>query len=132
MVVDLKVPFTNSVVLAGTLARDPRFKMLDDGSRVTKGVLFQKRRYWTTGARPEQKEETFYIEFEAWRDQADIVRKWRKGRPVILQGSIRMHTWRDSQTNEPRTTIKLYARHVTPLTWDEEPESRGAPAADSR
>lgn len=102
--------FLNKVILIGRLTRDPDYKQTPNGIPVCSLSLAVPRRY-TSGA-GEKKEETLFINIEAWQKQADIASRFlKKGRRVLIEGRLVQDQW-IAPTGEKRSRIKVIAQRV--------------------
>ena len=115
---DLRMPDLNKVLLAGRLTRDPELRYLPSGSAVCNMGLAVSRRYRTKEG--EQREETMFINVETWNKSAEYCgENLKKGRPVLVEGSLKSDEWEDKTTGQKRTTIKVNAVRVNILDWDD-------------
>ena len=125
---DLKMPDLNKVLLAGRLTRDPELTYIASGTALCKMGLAVSRRYKTRDG--EQKEETLFINVTAWDKQAEYLgENLKKGRPVLVEGSLKMDQWEDKTTGQKRTSIEVRAQRVHILDWDDRGGSRPAAPA---
>lgn len=133
---DVRVPDLNHVIIAGRLTRDPEVRYLQDGRPFCR-ISIANTRYFRT-REGERKESTTFVEGTVWDKQAEYVgSRLRRGRPVILEGSLRTSEWEDRSSGQRRTRLELNISRVIPLDWDERtdsPESEVVeePAAPSR
>lgn len=101
----------NKVFLLGNLTRDPELRRTPKGVSVAHFRIAVSRPY--TLETGEQKEEVLYMDVEAWGRQAELVQnRLTKGRPVLVEGRLRMDTWEDRTTKQKRTTYRLVADRV--------------------
>lgn len=120
---DLRMPDLNMVVVAGRLTRDPELKYTGGGRAYCRVSIANSRRYKTKEG--EQREETVFLEGTLWDKFAEYVGdKFRKGRPVLIEGRLRQSEWEDRESGQKRTRIELAINRLTPLDWDE--DGRGA------
>ncbi|MDP7638284.1 MAG: single-stranded DNA-binding protein [Candidatus Hydrogenedentes bacterium] len=115
---DLKMPDLNRVFLAGRLTRDPDLRYLPSGSAVCTMGLAVSRRYRTKEG--EQREDTMFINVETWNKSAEYCNEnLQKGRPILVEGSLKMDEWEDKTTGQKRTVIKVNAVRVHTLDWED-------------
>jgi single-strand DNA-binding protein len=115
---DLRLPDLNKVFLAGRLTRDPELRYLNSGSAVCTMGLAVSRRYRTKDG--EQREDTMFINVETWNKSAEYCgENLKKGRPVLVEGSLKSDEWEDKTTGQKRTAIKVNAVRVNILDWDD-------------
>ncbi|MBP5640277.1 MAG: single-stranded DNA-binding protein, partial [Victivallales bacterium] len=108
------MPSLNKVMLIGNLTRDPQQRSLPSGMLLSQFGLACNRRWKTqTG---EDKEETCFVDIEAWGQQADFVgRNLGKGSPVYVEGRLRMDSWQDKTTGQNRSRLVVVADYVQAL-----------------
>ena len=113
---DLRLPDVNSVTIAGRLTRDPELKFLASGAAVCQLGLAVSRKYRDKG---ETREDTLFINAEAWNKTAEYAgERLTKGRPVLIEGRLKMDEWDDRDTGKKRTAIKITANRIQALDWD--------------
>lgn len=115
---DVKVPDLNRVTLAGRLTRDPEVRHLPSGSAVCELGLAVTRFY--KDREGQSKEDTVFVDVETWNKQAEFCGDYlKKGRPILVEGSLKSDQWEDKSTGQKRTKIKVRAQRVQPLDWDD-------------
>lgn len=114
---DLKMPELNNVLLAGNLTRDPELRTTPSGADVCKMGLAVTRRYKTQDG--QRHEETLFINVTAWNKLAKYCGEHlRKGRPVVVEGALKMNEWDDRETGKRRSVIEVHANRLQALSWD--------------
>ena len=113
--------YMNRVFLAGNLTRDPDVRRLPSGTAVAKLGLAVSRKYRTkTG---EEKDDTCFVDIEAWDRLAELCEKYlRKGAPILLEGSLRYREWTDSETGKKRKILEVRADRIEFLGRPESPK----------
>lgn len=115
----------NRVMLAGNLTRDPEIKYLTNENAVTNFGLAINRRYKSGG---ETKEEVTFVDVEAWGKTAENCSQYlTKGRPVFIEGRIKLETWEDKTSGQKRSKLKVVADSVQFLGGKNDKESDEAP-----
>ncbi len=100
----------NNVQLAGHLTRDPQVKSLANERTVADFGLAINRRF--KGADGEFKEESTFVEVEAWGRTAELIGQYlTKGSPCYLEGRLRLDSWQDKD-GAKRSKIKVLADNV--------------------
>jgi single-strand DNA-binding protein len=96
----------NKVILAGNLTRDPELRYTPKGTAVAKIGLAVNRTWKSeTG---EMKEEVSFIDVEAWGRQAEVISQYmRKGRPLLIEGRLKLDTWEDKNTHQKQSKLKV-------------------------
>ena len=124
---DLRVPDLNRVFLAGRLTRDPDLRYLQSGMAICKLSVANTRYY--KGKDGDRREDTCFVDVTVWDKQAEwIGERFRKGRPVLIEGRLKMDSWEDRSTGQRRSKLEILAQRVTPLDWDDN-QGGGAPRA---
>ncbi len=96
----------NKVILAGNLTRDPELRYTPKGSAVAK-IGMAVNRTWKTES-GETREEVSFIDIEAWGRQAEVIAQYmRKGRPLLVEGRLKLDTWEDKNTHQKQSKLKV-------------------------
>jgi single-strand DNA-binding protein len=94
----------NKVILAGNLTRDPELRYTPKGTAVAKLGLAINR-VWKNEA-GETKEEVTFVDVDAFGRTAENIGKYlRKGRPILIEGRLRLDSWEDKQTNQKKSKL---------------------------
>jgi single-strand DNA-binding protein len=95
----------NKVILIGNLTRDPELRYTSGGLAIAKLGLAVKRT-WRDANSNEQKEEVTFVDIDAFGKQAETLGQYmKKGRPIMIEGRLRLDTWEDKQTNQKRSKL---------------------------
>ncbi|MGD0412209.1 MAG: single-stranded DNA-binding protein [Verrucomicrobiota bacterium] len=96
----------NKVILAGNLTRDPELRYTPKGTAVVKmGMAINRTWKSETG---EAKEEVTFVDVEAWDRQAEVIAQYmRKGRPILVEGRLKLDTWEDKNTHQKVSKLKV-------------------------
>ncbi len=119
----------NKVILAGNLTRDPELRYTPKGTAVAKLGLAINR-VWKNEA-GETKEEVTFVDVDAFGRTAENIGKYlRKGRPILIEGRLRLDTWEDKQTNQKKSKlgVVLETFQFIDSNRDNEAGPRTAPA----
>src|SRR5271170_6595373 len=101
----------NKVLLMGNLTRDPEVKYTPKGTALANLGLAVNRVYTTEGG--EQKEEVTFIDIEVWGRQAETAGQYlSKGRPVFVEGRLKLDSWEDKESGQKRNKLKVVAERV--------------------
>ena len=99
------MPNLNRVMLMGNLTRDPELRFTPNNTAVCQIALAINHRWKDQSG--EQKEEVTYIDCEAWGKTADVINQYlRKGRPVFIEGRLKLDQWQDKEGNN-RSKLKV-------------------------
>jgi single-strand DNA-binding protein len=95
----------NKVLLMGNLTRDPELRYTASNQPVAQIGLAVNRVYTTSAG--EKREEVTFVDCDAWGRTAEIMSQYlSKGRPVFIEGRLRLDTWQDQQ-GQNRSKIKV-------------------------
>src|SRR5579864_6877349 len=119
----------NKVVLVGNLTRDPELRYTPKGTAIAK-IGLAVNRVWTNEA-GEKKEEVTFVDVDVFGRTAENVGQYmRKGRPILIEGRLRLDQWDDKQTGQKKSKLGVVAETVQFLGSPGEGGSGGgAPAA---
>src|SRR5882672_5823681 len=94
----------NKVILAGNLTRDPELRYTPKGTAIaTLGLAMN--RTWRNEA-GETKEEVTFVDVDAFGRTAETIGQYlKKGRPILLEGRLKLDTWEDKQTNQKKSRL---------------------------
>jgi single-strand DNA-binding protein len=96
----------NKVILAGNLTRDPELRYTPKGTAVAK-IGMAINRTWKDEAGG-SKEEVTFVDVEAWGRQAEVIAQYmRKGRPLLVEGRLKLDTWEDKTTHQKQSKLKV-------------------------
>ena len=117
----------NKVILVGNLTRDPELRYTPKGTAIAK-IGLAVNRTWRTEA-GETKEEVTFVDVDIFGRTAENVGQYmRKGRPILIEGRLRLDQWDDKQTGQKRSRLGVVAETVQFLGSPSGNDS-GAPAA---
>jgi len=116
----------NKVILVGNLTRDPELRYTPKGTAIAKiGVAVN--RVWTNEA-GEKKEEVTFVDVDVFGRTAENVGQYmRKGRPILIEGRLRLDQWDDKQTGQKKSRLGVVAETVQFLG---SPGGPGGPGAE--
>jgi single-strand DNA-binding protein len=121
----------NKVILMGNLTRDPELRYTPKGTAIAK-VGLAVNRVWTNDA-GEKKEEVTFVDVDIFGRTAENVGQYmRKGRPMLVEGRLKLDQWDDKQTGQKKSKLGVVAETVQFLgsaPGAGEGSAPGAPAA---
>ena len=119
----------NKVVLVGNLTRDPELRYTPKGTAIAKLGLAVNR-VWTNES-GEKKEEVTFVDVDVFGRTAENVGQYmRKGRPILIEGRLKLDQWDDKQTGQKKSKLGVVAETVQFLGSPAGAEGGGgAPAA---
>src|SRR5689334_2097639 len=94
----------NKVILAGNLTRDPELRYTPKGTAIAKlGMAINRTWKTETG---ETKEEVTFVDVDAFGRQAEVIAQYlKRGRPVLVEGRLKLDQWDDKQTGQKRSRL---------------------------
>jgi single-strand DNA-binding protein len=117
----------NKVILMGNLTRDPELRYTPKGTAIAK-VGLAVNRVWTNEA-GEKKEEVTFVDVDIFGRTAENVGQYmRKGRPMLVEGRLKLDQWDDKQTGQKRSRLGVVAENVQFLGGAPGGGEGGAPA----
>jgi single-strand DNA-binding protein len=126
----------NKVILAGNLTRDPELRYTAKGTAIAK-IGLAINRTWRNEA-GETKEEVTFVDVDAFGRQAENIGQYfKKGRPILVEGRLKLDQWDDKQTGQKRSRLGVVMENFQFMDSNrggeggggEAPRSRPAPAA---
>src|SRR6476619_1246219 len=94
----------NKVILAGNLTRDLELRYTPKGMAVAKIGLAINRVYTTESG--EKKEEVTFVDVDAFARQAEVISQYlKKGRPILVEGRLKLDQWDDKQTGQKKSRL---------------------------
>lgn len=101
----------NKVMLIGNVTRDPEVKFTPKGSAVTDLGLAINRNY--TNQSGQKVEEVTYVDVELWGRLAEIAGEYaKKGRPIFIEGRLRIDSWEDKQSGQKRSRLRVVGENL--------------------
>ncbi len=101
----------NKVILVGNLTRDPELRYTPKGTAIAK-IGLAVNRVWTNEA-GEKKEEVTFVDVDVFGRTAENVGQYmRKGRPILIEGRLKLDQWDDKQTGQKKSKLSVVAETV--------------------
>jgi single-strand DNA-binding protein len=96
----------NKVMLIGNLTRDPELRVTPKGTAICQFSLAVNRKFRDEAGA--DREEVTYVDIEAWGKSGENIAKYcTKGRPLFVEGRLRLDQWEDKTTKEKRSRMKV-------------------------
>ncbi len=119
---DLRVPDLNIVLIAGRVVREPDVRSTPTGRTVARFTLANNRRFKARDG--EFKDDTVFVNVVIWDRQAEMAhQRLYKGRPVLVEGRLRLDEWEDRNSGQRRSRLEIVAWRISFL--DKESASIG-------
>ena len=100
------MPSLNKVFLMGNLTRDPELRVTPKGTPICQFALAINRKFKMESG--ESREEVIFVDIEAWGKQGETIAKFvTKGRPLFVEGRLKLDQWEDKTTKEKRSRMKV-------------------------
>ena len=100
------MPSLNKVLLMGNLTRDPELRVTPKGTPICQFSLAINRQFKMESG--ESREEVIFVDVEAWGKQGETIAKYvTKGRPLYVEGRLRLDQWEDKNTKEKKSKMKV-------------------------
>ena len=97
----------NKVFLTANLTRQPELKLTPSGVKVCNFGLASNER-WNDAQTGEQRESVTFVECEAWNRTAEsIFEYFKKGDPILIEGSLRFDSWESEGQNRNRLKVRV-------------------------
>ena len=98
------MPNYNKVILMGNLTRDPEVRYTPGGTAIAKLGMAVNRRW--KNQEGQMQEETTFVDVDAFGRQAETIGQYlKKGRPVMIEGRLKLDQWDDKQTGQKRSKL---------------------------
>jgi single-strand DNA-binding protein len=96
----------NKVLLMGNITRDIEMRQFPSGGSIGKFTIAVNERYKD---RNEQwQERANFIDCEVFGRKAEVMAQYLgKGKPVFIEGKLRLDKWEDKQSGENRSKLKV-------------------------
>jgi single-strand DNA-binding protein len=121
----------NKITLVGNLGRDPELRYTPQGTPVCSfSMATNERRKDKSG---EMQDQTTWFRVTLWGRQAETASQYlAKGRPVYIEGRLRVEEWTD-RDGKPRHTLEVHATDMQFIGGgrSEEPHTERAAAASA-
>lgn len=96
----------NKVMLLGNLTRNVEVKHLSGDNAVGNFGLAVNRKFKARDG--DLREEVTFVDCEAWGRTAEVMGQYlSKGRPVFIEGRLKLDTWQDKNDGSNRSKLKV-------------------------
>lgn len=122
------MPNLNKVLLMGNLTRDVEMRFTPSGTALASFGLAINRK-WKNTKTNEMQEEVTFVDVEAWSKLAELCNQYlSKGKPVYIEGRLKLDTWDDKQTGQKRSKMKVVVESMQFLGSGGEKTTASKPA----
>src|SRR6266700_4551183 len=121
----------NKVIIAGNLTRDPELRYTPKGHANTRiGMAINRTWKSETG---EMKEEVTFVDVDAWGRQAEVIAQYmKKGRPLLVEGRLKLDQWEDKNTHQKQSKLKVVLESFSFIDSQRTGEPGSVPTAAPR
>lgn len=123
----------NSVKLTGNLTRDPEARTVTINGKTTTVVRFGlavSRHFKKSDGNPGSDVDFFNL--EAWDRGAETIAKYfHKGSPILVEGTLRNHRWKDAENNN-RSEVVVRVEQFEFFTRKKDEDSGTKPEAEAQ
>ena len=96
----------NKVIIMGNLCADPELRFTPSGTPVTELRL-------AVTTKKKSGDDTVFVDVTVWERQAETCCEYlAKGKPVLVEGRLKMDEWNDRESGKKRTKIGVVAQSV--------------------
>lgn len=105
----------NRVILMGNLTRDPEVRYTPNGTAVT-DIGLAVNRTWFDKQTNQRQEDVTFLDVTLWARTAEVAGEYlSKGKPVLIEGRLKMDSWDDRETGQKRYKLKIIGEQMTML-----------------
>lgn len=117
----------NKIILVGNLGKDPELRYTPQGTPVCSFTMAtNERKRDKTG---ESQDVTTWFRVTLWGRQAETASQYlTKGRPVYVEGRLRVEEWTD-RDGKPRHTLEVHATDMQFIGGGRADEQSSAPSS---
>jgi len=96
----------NTTIIMGNVTRDPELKYTASGKPVCQFGIAHNSKYKAGDGT--MKEDVLFLDCESWNATAENIAKFfAKGSKILVEGLLKMDTWKDKNDGTNRSKIKL-------------------------
>ena len=96
----------NKVFLAGNITRDVTLKHLSGGTTVAEFGMACNRKWKAPSG--EDREEVCFVDCSAFAKTGELINQYfAKGKPIFVEGRLKLDQWDDKQTGTKRSKISV-------------------------
>jgi single-strand DNA-binding protein len=119
----------NKVILLGNLTRDPQLRYLPSQMPVVDFGLAVNHKFRTKDG--QDREDVCFIDCSAFGRQAEVINQYcQKGRPLLVEGRLKLDTWEDKQGGGKRSKHTVVVENFQLLGGRGDAGGGGGPAYD--
>jgi len=101
------MPNLNKVMLMGNLTKDPELRFMPQNNTPVVNISIAVNRTWTDRQTSEKRQETTYVEANAFQKTAEVINQYfSRGSPIYIEGRLKLDEWQDKDGNK-RQRLKV-------------------------
>jgi len=114
----------NKVIIAGNLTRDPELRYTPKGTATARiGMAINRSWKAETG---DTREEVTFVDVDVFGRQAEVIAQYvRKGRPLLVEGRLKLDQWEDKTTHQKQSKLKVILESFSFLDSNRSGEAGG-------
>src|SRR5947207_10412348 len=98
----------NKVLLMGNITRDIEIRHTPQTNMAIAKIGLAVNRKWRDATSGELKEEVTFVDCDAFGKTAENIAKFfSKGKPIFIEGRLRLDTWQDKTDGTNRSKLKV-------------------------
>jgi single-strand DNA-binding protein len=115
----------NKVILMGNLTRDPQVRYTPNQTAVA-DLGLAINRTWFDKVSNQKRDDVTFVDVTVWGRQAEVAGEYlSKGRPVLIEGRLKLDQWDDKNTGQKRSRLTVVCENLTMLGSKPDGQGRG-------
>jgi single-strand DNA-binding protein len=100
------MPAFSQTILVGHMTRDPELRYLPDQTPVVSFGVAVNHEFKTKSG--EQRKDVMFMDCSAFGKRGETINQWfKKGKPILVRGRLRLEKWQDKQSGTERSKHTL-------------------------
>lgn len=113
------MPSFSQTILIGHLTRDPELRYLPNQTPVVSFGVAVNHKFTTAGG--EKKEDVMFMDCSCFGKKGETINEWfKKGKPILVRGRLRLERWQDKQSGAERSKHTLQVEDFAFVGGDRE------------
>jgi single-stranded DNA-binding protein len=94
----------NHLQLIGRLTKEPEFKKVGEHDLASCSMAYNKN-----------KDQSFFIDINAWRDSAERLMQYKKGELVLISGELDVQSWEKDGVKHSKSILVM--KFIQPVSY---------------
>lgn len=125
------MPSYNKIILIGNLTRDPEVRVTPKGTAICQFSIAVNRQF--KGEDGSTRDDTTFVDIEAWGKTGENIGKYfTKGKPIFVDGRLKLDSWEDKTTGQKRTKLKVVCEQFQFIGGKDGGAATGGEAGEDR